>query len=103
MISRADDLMCSRFHALAWAAWVHAPPAARLRTVPPLGSFVVVIDGCIRGGHPRDAVGELVGYRPPVSKGRGRCVELYTIRTPRGVVKRWTNCTLFVVPERPDA
>ncbi len=96
MSNRADDEACTRLFHTAWALWRALP--AEPRSVPPIGSFVVVIDGCVRGGHPRNAVGTLVAYRPPSVTGRARR-ELFTLRTPRGVVVRWTNCVLFEVPE----
>lgn len=98
MRSSADDLMCSRLFGLALLAWRSRWSSTPEPRVPPLGSFVVVVDSRI---HPRDSVGYLVRYRPAVTKGRNRCVERFTIQTPRGVEVLWTNCVLFRAPDGP--
>lgn len=101
--SKADDEACARLHALALLAWGHlvSRGVRRAQSEPwrpwpegaDVGDFVVVIDGLRRGGPAANAVGVLLEHRP----SSRRAMELWTIRTPRGVIMRWTNCVVLSV------
>ena len=113
--NRRDDEECERLVRLGEALWDLAtmavpgrPDAYRKKMEAPLVGDTVVVRHVRGAAKYRDRVGTLIdasdywsapdGYAEPL-QGSGTT---WTIRTPRGVVQKWTNVHVIQIERLPQ-